>query len=221
MQYKSYVLPGPPSKANLLTMPTICQPLSKPIPPAEDRLTRPNLIILRLRMAVTPKLRRLPQQATSKPRTVSLPLVAYNLHLHATALRARVAPRLRSPDTVIDHMLDIPLQPASEIAVERRPAREDNVLVEALPYIDGRGLDDAIHDNGERGQEVGGVDLRVEEDLGGEEALVADVDDGAFAVGVRDGVFREAGGVFVEFGEFFDHVRADVAVFFFYPFGGF
>ena len=59
-------------------------------------------------------------------------------------------------------------------------------LVEPSPNVDGRLLNDVVDDLGKRVQEVGGIDLRVEEDLGGKEALVADVN-GVFLRGVSTG----------------------------------
>lgn len=49
-------------------------------------------------------------------------------------------------------------------------------LVKATPNIDRRLLDDVVDNIRERGQEVGGVDLRVEEDFRCEETFVTDVD---------------------------------------------
>jgi hypothetical protein len=49
-------------------------------------------------------------------------------------------------------------------------------LVKSSTDVDGRLPDDIVDDLGKRSEEVGGVDLRVEEDLGGEEALISDVD---------------------------------------------
>lgn len=110
-------------------------------------------------------------------------------------------------------MSDIPLQPPAEILVEGGAAGENDILVEASANVDGRLLDDAIDDGGERGQEVGGVDFGVEEDFRGEESFVANIHGHAPSVRGRDGVFQESIGLAVEAGELFDHVRADVAVF--------
>lgn len=152
---------------------------------------------------------------------MSLPLMRNNLHLQPATFRPRPAPRLGRPDPRIDQVLDIPLQAAAEVLVEGRAAGEDDVFVEAAADVDGRGLDDAVDDGGERGQEVGGVDFGVEEDFGGEEALVADVDGEGAAVGRGDCVFHELVGFAVVAAEFLDDVRAHVAVFFFDSFGGF
>jgi hypothetical protein len=49
-------------------------------------------------------------------------------------------------------------------------------LVKPSTDVYGRLPDDIVDDLGKRSEEVGGVDLRVEEDLGSEEALISDVD---------------------------------------------
>jgi hypothetical protein len=49
-------------------------------------------------------------------------------------------------------------------------------LVKSSTDVYGRLPDDIVDDLGKRSEEVGGVDLRVEEDLGSEEALISDVD---------------------------------------------
>jgi hypothetical protein len=49
-------------------------------------------------------------------------------------------------------------------------------LVKSPTDVYGRLPDDIVDDLGKRSEEVGGVDLRVEEDLGSEEALISDVD---------------------------------------------
>lgn len=95
---------------------------------------RPNLIILRLRMAITPKLRRLPQQAPSEPRSMSLPLVRDNLDLQTTRLRTTGA-RLRGLNARVDEVPDIALETTPKIFVESGPAGEDDILlfVNTLP----------------------------------------------------------------------------------------
>ena len=75
-------------------------------------------------------------------------------------------------------------------------------------------MDDAVHDGGEWGEEVGGVDFRVEEDFGGEEALVADVHGDAAPVRLGDRVPQKAIRLVVEAGELLDDVGAHVAVLF-------
>lgn len=48
-------------------------------------------------------------------------------------------------------------------------------LVKTTSHINGGLLDHIIDDLRERGQEVGGVDFWVEENLGGEEALISNI----------------------------------------------
>ena len=117
-------------------------PLSRlraPRPPKQRKPpydARSHLIILRLGMAIAPKLRRLPQQAPSEPRPMPLPLVRHNLHLHASA-PSTSTPRLASPYARIDQVLDVPLQASPEILVQRRASRKDNILVQPAAYVDG------------------------------------------------------------------------------------
>lgn len=80
-------------------------------------------------------------------------------------------------------------------------------------------MDDAVDDGWERGQEVGRVDFRVEEDFRGEETLVTDIDVHASAVGRGHGVFEEAVGFAVVAREFLDDVRAHIAAFFLHLLG--
>lgn len=165
-------------------------------------------------MAIRPELRRLTQQTTTKPGTMSLSLVRDNLDLETTTLRTTAA-HLASADPRVDEVLDIALQPTPEILVQCATTRENDVLVETAPDVDGALLDDAVDDDGEGRQEVRRVDLRVEEDLGGKEALVADVDGYLATTRLADHVLREAAAVAVEAGEFLHDIGANVTVFFF------
>ena len=56
-----------------------------------------------------------------------------------------------------------------------RTSGEHDVLVEASAAVDGRALDGLVDDEGDGGRVVGVCDLRVEEDLWAEEALVGHV----------------------------------------------
>ena len=49
-------------------------------------------------------------------------------------------------------------------------------LVESTSNINRGLLDDVVDDFRKWGKEIGGVDFRVEEDLGGEEAFVSNID---------------------------------------------
>ena len=55
-------------------------------------------------------------------------------------------------------------------------SHEKTDLVKSSTDINRRLLDHTVDDLGKRRKEVGGVDLWIEEDLRGEESLVADVD---------------------------------------------
>lgn len=170
-----------------------------------------TLTHLRLGVAVRPELGRLSQQTTSEPRTVPLPLVRDDLHLQATAPRASAA-NLAGADAVVDQVLDVPLQPAAKVLVQRATTREHDVLVQATTDVDGAGLDDAVDHGGQGRQEVGAVDLRVEEDLGRQEALVAHVNGDLASAGLEDGVLGESCWIPVETAELLDDIRANVAV---------
>ena len=74
-------------------------------------------------------------------------------------------------------------------------------------------MDNAVDDDGKGREEVGRVDLGVEEYLGSEEALVAYVDRDLAAAGLPDHVLGEAAAVAVEARELLDDVRAYIAVF--------
>ena len=173
-------------------------------------------------MAIAPKLGCLAQQAASEPRSMPLPPMLDDLDLQPATPRAS-APRLGRPDPFLDQMLHVALQAAAEGLVQRGAAAEDDVLVEAAADIDRGGLDDRVDDGGERGEEVGRVDLRVEEDLRGEEALVPDVDRDARAAGHGGGdleLAEELVGLLVEAAELLDDVRTDVAFLLLDSFGG-
>ena len=166
---------------------------------------------LRLGVAVRPELGRLSQQATSEPRTVPLPLVRDNLHLQATAPRTS-ATHLTGADAIVDQMLDVTLQPTTKVLVQRATTREHDVLVQTTTNVDGAGLDDAVNDGGQGRKEVGAVDLRVEEDLGRQEALVAHIDGDFASTRLEDRVLRESCGITVETAELLDDIRAHVAM---------
>ena len=97
----------------------------------------------------------------------------------------------------VNNLLQVPLETLAKVLEHGRSTRENDVLggsvrrtrliacpcvliwtnlVQTSSDVDGRLLDDAVDDLGKRCQEVGGVDLWVEEDLRGEESLVTDVD---------------------------------------------
>ena len=165
-------------------------------------------------MAVRPELGRLSKQAATEPGTVPLPLVRNNLEtsrppLLAPPLRTSLARMRASTSCLISRCNRL-----AEILVERAATGQNDVLVETPSDIDRGGLDHPVDDVGQGRQEVGAVDLGVEEDFGGEEALVADIDGdlGEPPVWRGDGVLDEAGGVAVVAGELLDDIGADVAV---------
>jgi len=82
---------------------------------------------------------------------------------------------LASCDPSIHNSFNIPLQPLSEIFKHGRTTRQDNVLVQSSPDINGRGLDDGIDDFGEGGKEIRRVDFGIEKDFRSEETFVSDI----------------------------------------------
>lgn len=142
---------------------------------------------------------------------MSLSLVRDDLNLE-TAAPGTTTADLASTDPRVDQVLDVALQSPPEILVQRAAAGEDNVLVQTAPDIDRALLDDAIHDDGERREEIGGVDLGIEEYLGRQEPLVTDVDTDLTSAGLPDDVLREAAAVPVETGELLHDIWAYIAV---------
>ena len=92
-----------------------------------------------------------------------------------TDLHQVAAARLAAGNTTVHDGLDIPLQPLAKVFEHGGTARQDNVLVQTSTDVDGRGLDDRVDDFGQGSEEIGRVDLGVEEDFRGEETLVANV----------------------------------------------
>lgn len=94
-------------------------------------------------------------------------------------------------------------------------------FVETASDVDRRALNDIIDDLRERGEEIGRSNLRVEEDLGGEEALPSNVDavfpssDAVLAFEPGEPLVR----VVVVLFELFDHVLANVGVVLLDPLG--
>ena len=168
---------------------------------------------LSLGVAVRSELGCLAQKASTEPWAVALTLVRYHLYFKAAAASTAAAD-LAGVDAVIHKVLDISLQPSAKIFVERAATRQDNILVQTATNVNGRLLNDAINDHGQGSEEVGAVDFGVEEDLGGEESLVPNVDGGLAATHLVDSMLEELASVTVVLGEFLDNVGADIAVLF-------
>lgn len=83
-------------------------------------------------------------------------------------------------------------------------------LVESSSHIDGGRLDDGVDDGRERSQEIAGVDLGVEENFGGEEAFVSNINADLAAAELLNHELLEALGFPVEAGELLYDVRAHV-----------
>ena len=92
-------------------------------------------------------------------------------HLHE-ATRGRLGSR----QSLVNNVLQIALEPPVKVREHGASAAEHNALVQPSPDVDRRRLDDIVDDLGQRSQKVRRGNLRIEEDLGGEEALVPNVD---------------------------------------------
>jgi len=97
-------------------------------------------------MTIRPKLRRLPKQAATKPWTMTLALVRDDLDLQTPALGTAAA-QLALADALVYQLLDVALQAATKVFVQRAAAGQDDVLVQAAAHVDGRRLDDLVDDN--------------------------------------------------------------------------
>lgn len=78
-------------------------------------------------MAVAAELGRLAEQAAAKPRPVALALVRDDLHVEAARFGAARA-QLRAADAVVHQVADVALQAAAKVLVQRRSARQHDVL---------------------------------------------------------------------------------------------
>lgn len=81
-----------------------------------------KFLVLRLSMAVTPKFRRLCQQTSSIPRSMTLALVRDDLDFKTTRLGTAGA-HLGSVNTVLHKVTNIALKAASEVLVESGTTR--------------------------------------------------------------------------------------------------
>ena len=162
-------------------------------------------------MAVRAELGRLAQEAAAEPGTVPLPLVCDDLNLQ-TAAPGAAAAHLAGSDSCVHQLLDVALQPPAKVLVQRAAAGQDDVLVKATANVDRRLLNHGVDDVGEGREEIRAVDFGVEEDLGGQESLVANVDGSLASAGLGYDVLGELSPVPIVFGKLFDDIWADIAV---------
>lgn len=85
---------------------------------------------------------------------MSLPLVRNDLHVQTATLGTSTL-HLAGSDSRVNQVLDVSLQPSSEVFVQRASTGQHNVLVESTANIDWRRLDNIVDNSGERGQKVG------------------------------------------------------------------
>lgn len=92
-----------------------------------------------------------------------------------TYLDATTAELLGSLDAVINKTLQVTVQTTTEVLVEGRTTRQDDVLVQTTTNVNRARLNDGVNDLGQGSQEVAAEDLGVEEDLRAQESLVTNV----------------------------------------------
>ena len=147
---------------------------------AKDRVisadSRTDFVVLLLGVASSVELWCRGEHRATEPHGVPLHVVRDDAHIDLGGLDAALGELDGGRAAGVDKALDITLETTAKVLVEGGTARKDDVLVEATAGIDGAGLDGLVDEDGEGGEEVARVDLGVEEDLGGEETLVADVD---------------------------------------------
>mmetsp|Transcript_8825 Transcript_8825/g.17810 ORF Transcript_8825/g.17810 Transcript_8825/m.17810 type:complete len:278 (-) Transcript_8825:231-1064(-) len=120
---------------------------------------------------------------------------------------------------MIHHPLDVPLQPTAKVLEHGRAPREHDVFVQAAATVDGGSLDCLVDDQRHGGRVVRVGDLRVEEDLRPEEALVRHVTlprPGELRLAIH--LLGPLCGVVVVLAELLRHVRAHIAVLLLDPF---
>jgi hypothetical protein len=92
-----------------------------------------------------------------------------------TYLDATTAELLGSLDTVINKTLQVTVQTTTEVLVEGRTTRQDDVLVQTTTNVNGARLNDSIDDLRQRSQEIAAEDLGVEENFRAQESLVTNI----------------------------------------------
>eukprot|EP00042_Codosiga_hollandica_P046611 m.491971 g.491971 ORF g.491971 m.491971 type:complete len:377 (+) comp57273_c0_seq9:45-1175(+) len=156
---------------------------------AEDGIVaadgRAVLFVLGLGVADLVVLGRGCNEAASNPHRVALQLVAHHLHVNLLGLLARDG--LATLEAVVDMALDLLLQALLQVLEHRRASREHNVRVQAATNVDGALLHNIVDQVRQRRLVVWVAELRVEEDLGAKETLVAHINSKLL---LRDGVAR-------------------------------
>jgi hypothetical protein len=175
---------------------------------------RTLLIVLSLGVAGLEELRKRSKHGTTEPHSITLHVVRDNIDFDGCGLHLAVGELDGLLVTILDKLLNITLKPTREILEHSGATAQHDVLVETTTAIDGAGLNGLIDEDGERGKEVAGEDLGVEEDLRSKETLVTDVDlVGLLADGVGGLVDSEPlGGLSIVLGKLLGDIGAHVGV---------
>ncbi|KAI3480684.1 hypothetical protein L1887_57163 [Cichorium endivia] len=154
------------------------------------------------------------EEASAVPHGIALHLVGDDVDVETRGAHEASTCGLACRQTPVDNRTQVLLESLAKVLEHGASATEHDVLVQPTTHVDGALLDHAVDDLGERREEVGRGDFRVEEDLGRKEAFVADVDlvlaagDGVFALEA----FKVLVGVLVVAAELADDVLAHVRV---------
>lgn len=136
---------------------------------------RSMLLVIRLVVTVAVEIGQATQQTSTVPHCIPLHLVANDIDFQPGTAHLAACGGFARCKTLIYDGAQIFFKTLTKVLKHSGASAEDDIFVKASTDVDGRLLDDAIHDFGKRGEEVRRGDFRVEEDLGGEETLVSDV----------------------------------------------
>ena len=137
-----------------------------------------------------------------------------NLDINRLRLKSIITQLGTHTQPIIDSLLDLLDEPLIEILKHSTTARQDDIFIKISPRINGTILNDLVDNSRQRLGVVGVGELRVEEDLGPKEALVAHVHIEQLLSDVIDSLvlFEPLGRLLVVFGELADDIRTHVAV---------
>ena len=175
---------------------------------------RTLLVVIFLRVAHGVELGSASQHAATKPDSVSLHVVTDHVDVDRLWLDSSLAELFGELQARLNDALQVALQTPREILEHGRAAAQDDVLVKRSAHVDRAILHDRVDGLGDGCGKVGVGELRVEEDLWAEEALVADVDLPWLLchwVAVFVG-FQPLVGCDVVLVELLGNIRADVAI---------
>jgi hypothetical protein len=134
-----------------------------------------NLIVLLLGVAHVIEVSSGGQHGSTEPNGETLHVVGDNLNLKRGRLDLTARELLRAKRTLVNNTLNVTVQTATEVLEHGGSSGENDVLVETTTNVNGARLDNLINDLREGSQEIIGEHLGVEEDLGTQETLVANI----------------------------------------------